>query len=504
VSTPSWVMPRAQRYALTAASVLATMLMAIDLTIASVALPEIQGTFAATTDQVSWVLTSYVIALAIATPVVDAVVDRVGRRRTFLAAVIGFTVTSGLCGLAWSLESITLFRFAQGVFAAGLVPIAQAVLLDSHPPERHGAAMAWWTIGVMIGPIVGPVLGGWLTQGLEWRWIFWINLPFGAFAAVVIAAFLPRDVLRPPRGFDALGYVLLAIAVAVFQFVIERGERYDWFESTAIVAGVGVALASAWAFAVHSWTTQAPFFSRGLFRDANFVSCLVVTFVTHGVFFANLGLLSPFMQNVLGYPPDAAGEMIAPRGAGVLVGVVVASGLRRWIPDRVLVIAGLVASAAGIHAMTRFSPQVDVATITWAGVVQGVGYGVMFGPLTTATFATLPSALRTEGAALVQLMRQISGGLALAGAVAFMTRNGHGFEALLRGSAQAGPSAAWIEGGARTTALLAGEVARQGAMLAYLRTVDWLALSLIVTLPLSLLIRPPRRDAPPPPAVEPA
>lgn len=504
MTTPTWEMPAGQRVALTAASVLATMLMAIDLTIASVALPQIQGTFAATADQVAWVLTSYVIALALATPAVDAVVDRLGRRRTFLAAVVGFTVTSGLCGLAWSLESIAMFRFAQGVFAAGLVPIAQAVLLDSHPPHKHGAAMAWWTIGVMIGPIIGPVLGGWLTQGIDWRWIFWINLPFGFFAAAVIAAYLPRDVLRPPRRFDAFGYAMLAIAVALVQFAIERGERYYWFESPLIVAGAGVALAAAWTFTVHSWTTPTPFFSRGLFRDANFVSCLVVTFVTHGVFFANLGLLSPFMQSILGYPADAAGEMIAPRGFGVLVGVVVASGLRRWFSDRTLVIAGLAGSGAGIHAMSYFSLQVDVATITLWGVVQGVGYGLMFGPLTTATFATLPPALRTEGAALVQLLRQISGGLALAGAVSFMTRQGHAFDGLLRGAAAPGVVAGWVEAGPRETALLAGEVARQAAMIAYLRTVDWLALALFVTLPLSLLIRPARGGAGPAPAVEPA
>jgi DHA2 family multidrug resistance protein len=504
VTTPSWEMSAGQRIALTAASVLATMLMAIDLTIASVALPEIQGTFAATTDQVAWVLTSYVIALAIATPAVDAVVDRLGRRRTFLAAVVGFTVTSGLCGLAWSLESIALFRFAQGLFAAGLVPIAQAVLLDSHPPEKHGSAMAWWTIGVMIGPIIGPVLGGWLTQGIDWRWIFWINLPFGFFAAAVIAAYLPRDVLRAARRFDAFGFAMLAIAVALVQFAIERGERYFWFDSPMIVAVVGCALAAAWTFAAHSWTTTTPFFSRGLFRDANFVSCLVVTFVTHGVFFANLGLLSPFMQNVLGYPADAAGEMIAPRGLGVLVGVVVASGLRRWLSDRTLVIAGLAGSAAGIHAMTRFSLQVDVGTITLWGIVQGVGYGLMFGPLTTATFATLPAALRTEGAALVQLLRQISGGIALAASVSFMTRSGHGFDGMLRGSASAVATAPWVDAGPRSTALLAGEVARQAAMLAYLRTVDWLAVSIVVTLPLSLLIRPARRDTAPPPAIEPA
>jgi DHA2 family multidrug resistance protein len=497
-------MPAGRRLALTVASVLATTLMAVDITIASVALPEIQGTFAITADQVAWVLTSYVIALAIVTPAVDPIVERIGRRRAFLMAVGGFTGFSALCGFAWSIESLAVFRFLQGVFAAGLVPIAQAVLLDSHPPEKHGSAMAWWTTGVMVGPIIGPLLGGWLTEEYGWRWIFWINLPFGAFALFVIAAFQTGARSARPRRFDAPSYVLLAVAIACLQFVVERGERFDWFESTTIVACLGVAAACVWAFVARSWTSGEPFFSPALFRDSNFVACTVVTFVTSGVFYANLALIAPFLQTVLGYPADATGAMIAPRGLGVLTGVALANGLRRWFSDRVIVIAGLAGSAASIHAMTYFSLQVDVYTITWTGIVQGFCYGVMFGPLTTATFATLAASLRTEGAALVQLLRQISGGIGIAAAVALLTRYGHGFDQWLRGIVEPEAARHWLQAGTQGRAMLAREVARQGAMLAYLRTIDWLAASIVVTLPLVLAIRPARGGSPPAaPPVEP-
>jgi DHA2 family multidrug resistance protein len=494
--TPTWAMSGARRAALTAASVLATTLMAVDITIASVALSQIQGSLAVTPDQVAWVLTAYMIALAIATPAVGAVSDRLGRRRTFLFAVAGFTLCSVACGLAWSIESLVAFRFAKGAFAAALVPISQAVLLDAHPPERHGRAMAYWSIGVMVGPIVGPLAGGWLVQNFDWRWIFLVNVPFGALAYAAIVAFLPRDGAVTARRFDTFGYVALALSLACLQFVLERGERADWFEATHIVVLSGLALAAGWVFVAHSKTSREPFFDPALFRDTHFVACVVVTFVTSGVFYANLSMFAPFLQGVLGYPADAAGYMIAPRGFGVLLGVAASSALRRFASDRVIISAGLVGSAIGIGSMTSFSLETDPWLLTWTGVVQGVCYGVMFAPLTTATFATLPARLRTEAAALVQLVRQISGGIGIAFAFTLLTREGHGRAQALVETVDPDVGASVLGASDLGVAQLQAELARQAGLLAYLHVVGWLVLAILLMLPFVAMIRPLRERSP--------
>lgn len=492
---PSWQMGGGQRFFLTLASVLATTLMSIDLMIASVALPQMQGSLSATSDQVSWVLTSYVIALAVMTPVVGPVAARVGRRLVFLVAVFGFTVASVLCGLAWSLESVVLFRLLQGVFAAALVPISQAVLLDAYPPSRQGEAMAYWSTGVMVGPIVGPALGGWLTDALSWRWIFFINLPVGAVTLALIAAFM--DAGRPDRArpLDAAGFALLALSLGSLQFILDRGEHLDWFDSPLIVVLALVVLGGAWMYLVHSRYTAHPFIPRELFLDRNFVACLIVTTVTSGVFMANISLFAPMLQNVLGYPAREAGLMVAPRGLGVIAGVALANQLRRWLPDRVVIATGLSGAAAAIGWMTTFSLEVDRDHVLAVGVTQGFFYGMMFVPLTTATFATLAQHLRTDGAALIQLLRQLAGGIGIALCFSGLVRWGHGYAQDLAGRINADADAWWSmleQYGATATVLLRAELVRQAGMLAFLEVTRWLALLLMATVPLVLLMRPDR------------
>lgn len=499
---PAWEMDAMRRFFVTLASVLATTLMAVDITVASVALPQIQGALSATSDQVAWILTSYVIALAVATPVVGPLAERVGRKRLFLAAVAGFTVSSLLCGLAASLEALVLFRLLKGMFAAALVPISQAVLMDSYPPDRQGEAMAWWTIGVMVGPIVGPLVGGALTDALSWRWIFFVNLPFGLLACVAIAAFLPRDRPGAPRPFDRFGFVALAVGLAALQFVLDRGERAGWLDS-ALIAGLALlSVAGLWVFLAHSWFAPRPFIPRELFADRNFSACLLLTFVTSGVFYANLSLTAPMLQSILGYPAEETGLMLAPRGVGVLAGVASANLLRRWCSDRSLILTGLAGAAVAIAAVATFSLQVGVRTIVEVGMLQGFFYGMMFVPLTTATFATLAPALRTDGAALVQLVRQLSGGIGIALTFGLLKRGTEGGVLDLTGRAD--PSApAWQEGlgaaGEAAPAVIVAEVHRQAAMLAYLEVAAWLAVALVLILPLLVTLRGGRRPAPPQP-----
>ena len=489
---PSWQMGGGQRFFLTLASVLATTLMSIDLMIASVALPQMQGSLSATSDQISWVLTSYVIALAVMTPVVGPVAARVGRRPAFLVAVSGFTAASMLCGLAWSLESVVVFRLLQGVCAAALVPIAQAVLLDAYPPSRQGEAMAYWSTGVMVGPIVGPALGGWLTDALSWRWIFFINLPVGIVTLALIAAFMSAGRPDRARPLDAFGFALLAVSLGSLQFILDRGEHLDWFDSPLIVVLALLVLGGAWMYLVHSRYAAHPFIPRELFQDRNFVACLVVTTVTSGVFMANISVFAPMLQNVLGYPAREAGLMVAPRGLGVIVGVALANLLRRWLPDRVVIATGLTGAAAAIWWMTTFSLEVDRDHVLAVGVTQGFFYGMMFVPLTTATFATLAQHLRTDGAALIQLLRQLAGGIGIALCFSGLVRWGHGYTQELAGRINPDAGAWWPILGHRSTeatALLKGELARQAGMMAFLDVTRWLSLLLFATVPLVLLMR---------------
>ncbi len=502
----TWDLTAAQRFFLTLASVLATTLMAIDITVASVALPQIQGSLSATADQVSWVLTSYVIALAVATPAVGPLAERFGRKRVFLWAVASFTVASVLCGLSWSLELIVMFRFLKGLAAASLVPIAQAVLMDAYPPGRQGEAMAYWTIGVMVGPVVGPLLGGWLTDAISWRWIFFINVPFGVLAYLSIAAFLPPDRQPMRRRFDTFGFLALAIGLACLQFVLDRGEREDWLDSTLIVALLLTSAAGLWTFISHSRGAKDPFIPRALFHDRNFNACLLLTFVTSGIFYANLSMYAPMLQSVLGYPARETGLMLAPRGVGVLLGVAATGLLRRWMTDRSLVAIGIAGAAASIWAVSGFSLEVGEPTIVRVGFAQGFCYGVMFAPLTTATFATLPPNLRTDGASLVQLVRQLSGGFGIALGFGLLIRRSHGsaLDLVARINLDA---PAWIapleSAGELAPALIHAEIQRQAAMLAYLDVVTVMSIALVAILPLLVTLRAGRPSAAPPPAAGP-
>ena len=491
----SWDLAPGQRFFLTLASVLATTLMAVDITIASVALPQIQGSMAATTDQVSWILTSYVIALAVTTPVVGPVAERFGRKKIFLLAVTGFTVASVLCGLSWTLEMIVAFRLLKGIAAAALVPIAQAVLMDAYPPERQGEAMAYWTVGVMVGPIVGPLAGGWLTDEFSWRWIFFVNVPFGVLAYLCIAAFLPADEPGKARRFDRFGFLTLTIALASLQFVLDRGERLDWLDSPVIVMLLLGCFAAAWAFVAHSLRSGASFVPKELFADRNFVACLLLTFVTSGIFYANLSMFAPMLQSVLGYPARETGLMLAPRGIGVLLGVACTGVLRKWFSDRALAAAGIAGAAVSIWAVTGFSLQVDPPMIVRVGAAQGFFYGVMFAPLTTATFATLPATLRTDGASLVQLVRQLSGGIGIAAGFAMLIRGSHG-GALDLASRINLEAPGWQDvldaAGAAAPAVMYAEIQRQAAMLAYLDVVSVMSFALVAVLPLLAALRPVR------------
>jgi MFS transporter, DHA2 family, multidrug resistance protein len=350
-------------------------------------------------------------------------VTRFGRKRVFIAAVVGFTVASVLCGLAENLDQMVLYRLVQGIFGAPLVPLAQAVLLDSYPRERHGSAMAIWGIGVMVGPILGPTLGGWLTDAYNWRWVFFINVPVGVVTMLGLMAYL-TDSAHTRSRFDFVGFGLLAVAIGALQMMLDRGEQLDWFSSTEIVIEASLAALCSYMFVVHLLTAENPFIDPRMFADRNFANGLLAIFIVGIILLATLALLTPFIQNLLGYPVLTAGLVIAPRGLGTIAAMMIVGR----VDPRAIFAFGLALIAFTLWEMANYTLDVSSALIVRTGIVrtgivQGFGLGFVFIPLSTITFATLAPNYRTQGTALFSLMRNIGSSIGISVMTFLLTRN---------------------------------------------------------------------------------
>ncbi len=411
------------RAALTIAVTLATMLQSIDTTIATVALPHIGGSMGATLVQMDWVLTSYIVAAAIATPLSGWLAGRFGRKQVLVVAVIGFTVSSALCGLAQSIWQIVLFRLLQGGFSAALVPLSQAVLLDIYPPEEHGRAMALWGQGVVFGPMIAPVLGGWLTNNYTWRWVFYINVPFGILSALGIMLYM-RETEKRRSTFDFFGFATLGLAVGALQIFLDRGSLKDWFGSPEIWIEAGLALLGLYWFLVHTFTTREPFISPKLFRDRNFTTGNVLMLIISMVLFATIALLPPLLQDLLGYPVLTAGIAMAPRGIGSFVAMFLAGRLIGRADPRLLIGTGLGMAVWSLWAMAHyFSTQMPPWLIWGVTFMQGLGIGLTYVTMTTITFTTLASHERSEGTSFFNLVRNIGASVGISATSALITRN---------------------------------------------------------------------------------
>jgi MFS transporter, DHA2 family, multidrug resistance protein len=409
---------------ITATVMLATLMQALDTTIANVALPYMQGSLSATSDEINWVLTSYIVAAAIITPATGWLEARFGRKPLFLTAVIGFIVTSMLCGAAVSLTQIVIFRLLQGIFGAPLVPLSQSVLLDAYPPEQQGQAMAVFGLGVMLGPILGPTLGGWLTDSYSWRWVFYVNVPLGLLCALGILLFLGRRADRPlARRLDWLGFAALGLGIGALQLFLDRGERLDWFASREIQLEAALCLLGFYLFAVHSLTARDPFIDLALFRDRNFVVGIVLIFIVGAVLLATLALLTPYLETLMNYPVLTAGLVLAPRGCGTMLAMVMAGQLLRYVDPRLLIAVGLGITGFALYLMTGFTPDVSQGTLIRTGLIQGFGIGCVFVPLSTVAFGTLAPALRTQAAGLFNLMRNIGASIGISTMSYLLVRN---------------------------------------------------------------------------------
>lgn len=485
------------RGAITVCVMLATVMQALDMTIANVALPYMQSTLSASQDQINLVLTSYIVTAAIMMPATGWLASRFGRKNLFLLSVIGFTVTSGLCGIATSLGQMVFFRLLQGVFGAPLVPLSQAVLLDEYPPEQHGAAMALWGIGVMVGPILGPTLGGWLTDHYTWRWVFYINLPIGILTFLGLSAYMKRS--APVRGlfFDWMGFLTLSVAIGCLQMMLDRGEQLQWFDSREIICEAACSALAAYLFVVHTATAERPFLDLRLFRDRNFVTGIIFIFVVGVILLATLALLTPFIQMLLNYPVITAGILLAPRGIGTMIAMFIVGKIMNRIDPRWIVAVGLLLTALSLKQMSEFSLDVTISMLVWSGIIQGFGLGFIFIPMSVITFTTLPTDLRTAGTALFSLARNIGSSIGISVMIYLLgqyTMRDHAilaeFIEPFRTPMQHLPAPldpATVTG----RVLLDGMVTQQATLLAYVRDFYLMYIIALLTLPLVLLMRKP-------------
>jgi len=484
---------------ITVSVMLATIMQALDTTIANVALPHMQGSMSATQEQMSWVLTSYIVASAIFIPLTGFLTAKLGRKRIFIMAVIGFTLASMLCGVAQNLEQIVVFRFLQGVFGASLVPLSQSVLLDTYPQEKHGTAMAMWGVGVMIGPILGPSLGGWLTEYYSWRWVFYINLPLGLLTWFGLAAYIKETPIDQERKFDWLGFVFLSIALGALQMMLDRGESLDWFRSPEVVIEACLACLAFYLFLAHILTFSNPFIEPSLFKDRNFSLGLVIIFVVGIILLATMALLPPFMQGLMGYPIIDIGFLLAPRGVGTMLAMVIVGKYSNRLDGRYLIATGLLLTALSLYMMTGFTSEIAGSAIVLTGVIQGFGLGFIFPPLTTITFTTLEARYRNDGTALFSLMRNLGSSIGISIVMAYLiekTQTNHSIFAdqihIFSQPLQQAIQNKLIDiQSPEGLALINALVTKEAATLAYLHDFRLMMYISLAALPLILLLRKP-------------
>jgi DHA2 family multidrug resistance protein len=480
---------------------MATIMAVLDSTVVNVSLPHIQGNLSASPEQVTWVITSYIVATAVMTPLSGWLAARVGLKPMVLVSIAGFTVTSMLCGVAASLPQMVAFRILQGAAGAPIAPLCQAVLLNINPPERYGRAMALYMMGGVAAPVIGPIVGAWLTEALSWRWCFYINLPAGIGAMLILWTFLPHEAARARR-FDFLGFGSLAVAIAAFQLLLDRGPSQDWFGSREIWAEAIVALAAFWVFLIHTLTAEHPLFDAALARDRNFVSTTAFAFVLMMLLVASNTLLPLMTQGVLGYPVMLSGLMNVPRGLVMLATLMIAGRLDAVVDRRGLVAAGLLVCVMGFWQMTRFDLSMTSGSIVVAAVLQGLGQGLVFVPLSTLAFATIRPALRPDASTISNLVRNLSGSIGISMMQALTAFNGQAMHAALAGHvSEADPvlRAALPPGLSLGTAdgalALNAEITRQAQMVAYVDDFRLMFLLGLACAPLLLFLRLPRTGA---------
>jgi MFS transporter, DHA2 family, multidrug resistance protein len=483
---------------LTIAVMGATIIQILDTTIANVAIPHMQSSLGATQDTITWVLTSYIIASAVAMPMTGYLADRFGSRRLFLMGVSGFILASMLCGIATNLSSMVMFRIFQGICAAFIGPLSQTIMLDINAPSKQQKAMAVWGMGIMIAPIFGPMIGGWLTESYNWRWCFYINLPIGIPTLVLLWWLLPsREILV--RKLDISAFFLLAIGLATLQLMLDRGQQQDWFNSWEILIEAGIALSAIWMFIILQSTAANPMFDRRLFSDRNFLTSMNFMLIVGLMMFGIFALLPPMLQRLFGYSVLDTGILLAPRGIGILLSMLVASRLTGKVDPRIIIGSGFIITAISLSMMTGWSLEMDWHSVVWTGLIQGIGMGLVFIPLNGIAFSTLSPKLRTDGSSLLYLFRSIGGSMGISAMTSLLGYNLQSSHADLAAhitatsmdTVDASTLDRFGSVGDAAMLLLNAEINRQAAMIAYLDDFWVMMILLFVCAPMVLLLKPP-------------
>jgi DHA2 family multidrug resistance protein len=492
------------RLIITLCTVGATLMQALDQTIANVALPYMQGSLSATFDEITWVLTSYITAAAIMTAPVGWMAARFGRKYLFVACLVGFTLTSMLCGAAQSLQQMVVFRICQGVFGAALVPLSQATMLDIYPMEQRGQAMAIWGVGVMVGPILGPTLGGYLTEMYNWRYVFYINLPFGILATLGLLFFMPRSFPNFNMRFDWIGFAALSLGIGGLQMMLDRGQDQDWFTSGEIIVEAVLGGLGTYLFIVHMFTGRRPFIPPALFGDRNFAAGLAMMFAAGTILVSSSALMAPWLQNLADYPVESAGLLMAPRGIGTMGAMLLAGRLTSRVDPRKIIAAGILLLVWSIWEMTRWTPDVAQLHIALTIVVQGVGLGLLFIPLQVIAFATLAPQLRTDAASLFSLFRNIGAAIGVSVTSFMLAHNTQVLHEQIGASVnpfnralQSNPVVhrLWDPATTQGAALLDHVINRQAQIIAYMNDYKMMIFTTLPALLLLLLMRRPRHAA---------
>ncbi len=484
----------------------ATLMQALDQTIANVALPYMQGSLSASYDEITWVLTSYITAAAIMTAPVGWMAQRFGRKRLFVGCLIGFTITSMMCGAAQSLSQMVMFRLLQGMFGAALVPLSQATLLDIYPIEQRGQAMAIWGVGVMIGPILGPTLGGYLTEIYNWRYVFYVNLPFGILATLGLVVFMPGARGQNSLRFDWVGFAALSMAIGALQLMLDRGQDQDWFSSREIIVEAVLAALGTYLFLVHLFSAKRPFIRPSLFKDRNFSAGLAMMFAMGTILVSSSALMAPWLQGLGNYPVETAGLVMAPRGIGTMAAMMLAGRFSAKLDPRKLMGLGVLLVCWSLWTMTKWTPDVSETTLIVTIIVQGAGLGFVFIPLQVIAFATLAPSLRTDGASLFSLLRNIGAAIGVSITSGLLAHNTQALHAEIGAyvtpfnrALQHGAVQTWLDPATRHGAAAMDRIINQQAqIIAYMDDYKLMIFTTAPALLLLLLMRRPRAQAGPP------
>lgn len=497
------------RRMITASVMMATTVVILDMTIATIALPHMQGGLGATQDQVSWVMTTYFMMQAITMSATGWLAGRLGRKRLFIGALAGFAACSILSGNATSIEEILIFRALQGMFSAPIVPISQALMLDSYPRERHAQAMSIWGMGVMLAPVMGPVVGGWLTDEYSWRWVFYLSMPFSILGILGAIVFIRESPKNLDRKFDIFGFLMLALALAGLQFLLDRGESEGWFGSDLIIVTAATALLAAYLFVVHSATTRNPFISPGILKDRNYMIGLGFMFLL-GVLVLSMNVLMPlFLQNLRGYPILTAAMVMMPRGLGSLFGLILAGKLSGKMDPRIQIALGFASTAYSAYLFSTFTPDVGIWAFIFAAFFNGIGIGMIFVPLTAVCFWTLPVDLRTEASTFTSLLRNYGSGIGVSIVMTVLSRTqstSHAYMTEGINPYNEAMQAPWLpeQWNILTLdglAMLNVEINRQALALGFLNDFTLITIGAVISVPLVFLLTRSRKDKANPPNV---